>query len=312
MKRVLVTGAAGFIGSNLCQRLLEEGYQVVGIDNFSTGQRTNIEMLLSHRNFRFHEGDVVDEVDLQIDEIYNLACPASPKHYQKNPVQTLKTNFIGALNLLDLASRQNAKILQASTSEVYGDPEMHPQPEHYAGNVNPVGPRACYDEGKRCVETLFFDHRRQYGTRIKVVRIFNSYGPNQSLSDGRVIPNFIMQGMQGMPLTVYGDGHQTRSFCFIGDLVEGLIAMMGSVDTFTGPVNLGNPEEYSIRELAQIIGELLGQEVELQFHDLPVDDPKIRKPDISLAERELKWKPKVDLKSGLKETIMYFKRENRI
>jgi UDP-glucuronate decarboxylase len=307
MKRVLVAGAAGFIGSNLCKRLLEDGCQVIGVDNLSTGQRANVEMLSAYENFLFEERDIIFGIEAEVDEIYNLACPASPKFYQLEPVETLKTNFIGALNLLELAKQCHAKILQASTSEIYGDPEMHPQPEHYAGNVNPIGPRACYDEGKRCVEALFFDHMRQYGTQIKVVRIFNTYGPHQSHCDGRVIPNFITQCMLGKPITIYGDGNQTRSFCYITDLVDGLLAMMGSGDTFKGPVNLGNPVEYTINELADLIGKTMGSEVTVEYHKLPIDDPRVRMPDIALAKEALDWVPKVDLKSGLSETIKYFK-----
>lgn len=310
MKKVLVAGAAGFIGSNLCERLLSEGCHVVGVDNMSTGQHANVEMLLLNEHFEFEERDIVQEFDLRVDEVYNLACPASPKHYQLEPVQTLKTNFIGALNLLELAKRHDAKILQASTSEVYGDPEMHPQPEHYAGNVNPIGPRACYDEGKRCVEALFFDHMRQYGTRIKIVRIFNTYGPYQSYCDGRVVPNFIAQSILGEPLTVYGDGNQTRSFCYISDLIDGLIAMMNSKDDFVGPVNLGNPDEYTIKELAHLVAAGTGNEVKLKYQKLPIDDPKIRKPDITLAKEALNWIPKVELREGVEETIKYFQNQN--
>jgi len=308
-KRVLVTGGAGFLGSHLCARLLELGHEVLCVDNFYTGTKKNIRKLLEQQNFEFIRHDVTFPLYVEVDEIYNLACPASPIHYQFDPDQTTKTSVHGAINMLGLAKRVKARILQASTSEVYGDPEKHPQHESYWGHVNPVGPRACYDEGKRCAETLFFDYYRQYRLDIKVVRIFNTYGPRMHPNDGRVVSNFVVQALNDAPITIYGDGSQTRSFCYVDDMVEGFIRMMESEENFTGPVNLGNPGEFTIRELAEKTLEMTGSRSEIQYLDLPADDPRQRCPDIDLAKRELGWKPTVDLETGLARTIEWF-REN--
>ncbi len=304
--RVLVTGGAGFLGSHLCERLLKEYYDVLCVDNFYTGSKVNIEHLLHEPYFELIRHDITFPLYVEVDEIYNLACPASPVHYQHDPVQTTKVNVHGSINMLGLAKRTRAKILQASTSEVYGDPEVHPQPETYRGNVNPLGPRACYDEGKRCAETLFFDYYRQHKVRIKVARIFNTYGPRMHPNDGRVVSNFILQALLGKPLTIYGDGSQTRSFCYVDDLIEGLIRLMNTDDDFTGPINLGNPEEVSIMELAELILELTASSSEIRFLPLPADDPRKRCPDITLAKEKLNWEPRVPLKEGLKKTIDYF------
>lgn len=306
-KRVLVTGGAGFIGSHLCARLLEKGNEVLCVDNFFTGSRANIAGLLKNTNFEVIRHDVTFPLYVEVDEIYNLACPASPVHYQHDPVQTTKTSVHGAINMLGLAKRVNAKILQASTSEVYGDPAVHPQEESYWGNVNPIGIRSCYDEGKRCAETLFFDYWRQHGLRIKVARIFNTYGPNMHPNDGRVVSNFIVQALRGDPITIFGDGLQTRSFCYVDDLVEGLIALMESPDEVTGPVNLGNPGEFTMRELADVVLELTGSSSELAFKPLPQDDPRQRRPNIDLAARDLGWAPSVELREGLGKAITYFR-----
>lgn len=306
-KRILVTGGAGFIGSHLCRRLLEQGAEVLCLDNYYTGTRDNISPLLSQARFEAIRHDVTFPIQLEIDEIYNLACPASPVHYQFDPVQTIKTNVHGAINVLELAKHCRAKVLQASTSEVYGDPEVHPQPESYHGHVNPIGPRACYDEGKRCAETLFFDYYRQYGVQIKVARIFNTYGPHMRPDDGRVVSNFIVQALANEPLTIFGDGSQTRSFCFVSDLVEGLIRLMETPDDVTGPINLGRPVEFTIRKLAEQIIAETGSRSELVFKDLPQDDPTQRRPDISQAQSILNWDPKIDLDAGLKTTVEYFK-----
>lgn len=309
-KTILVTGGAGFIGSHLCERLLEGGNRVICLDNFLTSSPKNIEHLRDNKNFVFIETDIISPIfiDESIDEIYNLACPASPIHYQKNAVRTIKANTIGVINVLGLARAKGAIILQASTSEVYGDPEVHPQIESYRGNVNPIGPRACYDEGKRCAETLFFDYHRMHGMKIKVARIFNTYGPRMAVNDGRVVSNFIIQALKNEPITVYGAGEQTRSFCYVDDLVGGLIKLMGAQDDFTGPVNLGNPDEYSMSQLAKNILELIPDSTSaVVFEDLPEDDPKKRKPDITLAEKILNWRPSVVLSDGLKKTIEYFR-----
>jgi UDP-glucuronate decarboxylase len=305
--RVLVTGGAGFIGSHLCERLLAEGNDVLCVDNFFTGTRDNVAHLLPNPHFELMRHDVTFPLYVEVDQIYNLACPAAPIHYQFDPVQTTKTSVHGAINMLGLAKRVKAKILQASTSEVYGDPKVHPQAEDYWGHVNPVGMRSCYDEGKRCAETLFFDYYRQHKLRIKVARIFNTYGPRMHPNDGRVVSNFIVQALKGEPITIYGKGNQTRSFCYVADLVEALVRLMATRDAFTGPVNLGNPGEFSILELAQKIVELTGSRSELVFKPLPEDDPLQRQPDISLAGRELGWQPSVALDEGLRRTIEYFR-----
>jgi len=307
-KRVLVTGGAGFIGSHLCERLLREGCEVLCVDNFYTGTRANIRHLLNHPHFEVMRHDVTFPLYVEVDEIYNLACPASPVHYQFDPVQTTKTSVHGAINMLGLAKRVKAKIFQASTSEVYGDPEVHPQVESYWGRVNPIGLRACYDEGKRCAETLFFDYRRQHNLNIKVARIFNTYGPRMHPNDGRVVSNFIVQALKNEPITIYGDGTQTRSFCYVDDIVEGFIRLMDTEDDFTGPVNLGNPVEFSMLELAEKVIELTGSKSRVTFRPLPDDDPKRRRPDISLAKEVLEWQPVVSLQEGLEKTIEYFRR----
>jgi len=307
-KRILVTGGAGFIGSHLCERLLQEGHEVLCVDNFFTGTKQNIVHLMDNPYFEIIRHDIRFPLYVEVDEIYNLACPASPIHYQKDPVQTIKVSVLGSINMLGLAKRLRIKILQASTSEVYGDPEVHPQPETYWGNVNPIGPRACYDEGKRCAETLFFDYHRQHGIKIKVVRIFNTYGPRMHPNDGRVVSNFIVQALRNEPITVYGDGTQTRSFCYIDDMVEGIINMMNSPDDFIGPVNLGNPEEYRIIDLARKIIDLTGSKSKIIFKPLPKDDPKRRRPDITLAKEKLSWEPKTSLEEGLQKTIEYFEK----
>ena len=304
-QRVLVTGGAGFIGSHLCRRLLRDGHEVICLDNFFTGRRRNVEALLADPRFELVRHDVVEPILLEVDRIYNLACPASPVHYQVNPVKTVKTSVLGAIHMLGLAKRVKARILQASTSEVYGDPLQHPQTEDYWGHVNPIGLRSCYDEGKRCAETLFFDYHRQHKLRIKVARIFNTYGPRMHPNDGRVVSNFIVQALKGEPITVYGDGSQTRSFCYVSDLVRGIMAMMDCED-FTGPVNLGNPGEFTIRELAEMVVELTGSKSQIVYQPLPADDPTRRRPDISLAKGKLGWEPSIPLREGLVHTISYF------
>jgi len=305
---VLVTGGCGFLGSHLCERLLIEECDVLCVDNFFTGTRANIAHLLPNPHFEIQRHDITFPLYVEVDEIYNLACPASPIHYQFDPVQTTKTSVIGAINMLGLAKRCKAKIMQASTSEVYGDPNVHPQPETYWGHVNPIGFRSCYDEGKRCAETLFFDYRRQHGMAIKVARIFNTYGPRMHPNDGRVVSNFIVQALQNVPLTVYGDGKQTRSFCYVEDLIDGLVRLMASPSDFTGPVNLGNSSEYSMIELATMIKELTGSASEIVFHPLPEDDPKQRQPDITLAKTALCWQASVPVREGLRHTVEYFKK----
>ncbi|MDR1086016.1 MAG: SDR family oxidoreductase [Deltaproteobacteria bacterium] len=306
MKKIVVTGAAGFLGSHLCDKLLSNNNNIIGIDNFYTGRKENIAHLLNNKNFTFINHDLIDFIKLDADEIYNLACPASPPQYQKDPIRTLKTSIYGSLNLLEEARRLKAKIFQASTSEVYGDPDVTPQTEDYRGSVNPIGIRACYDEGKRCAETLFFDFHRTYGVNVKVVRIFNTYGPRMDPNDGRVVSNFITQALLGQPITIYGDGQQTRSFCYCDDLIEGLFLMMNSSDRFTGPVNLGNPNEFTISELSELIQDILGKKSKIIHKPLPMDDPRQRCPDVSLAKKELDWTPKISLKEGLKMTISYF------
>ncbi len=305
-RRVLVTGGAGFLGSHLCERLLERGNDVLCVDNFYTGTKENIAHLLPHPRFELMRHDVTFPLYVEVDEIYNLACPASPVHYQFDPVQTTKTSVHGAINMLGLAKRLKAKILQASTSEVYGDPQIHPQPESYWGHVNPIGVRSCYDEGKRCAETLFFDYHRQHHLRIKVARIFNTYGPRMHPNDGRVVSNFIVQALRGEPITVYGDGSQTRSFCYVDDLVTGLVDLMATDDAFTGPVNLGNPGEFTILQLAQKVVDLTGSLSDITLKPLPSDDPLQRQPDLRLARSELNWQPGVSLDQGLKATVAYF------
>jgi len=306
-KRILVTGGAGFIGSHLCERLVGDGHEVLCVDNFFTGNRDNILGLIDEPHFELMRHDVTFPIYVEVDEVYNLACPASPVHYQYDPVQTTKTSVHGAINMLGLAKRTRAKILQASTSEVYGDPKVHPQTEDYLGNVNPIGPRGCYDEGKRCAETLFFDYHRQYGLDIRVARIFNTYGPRMHPDDGRVVSNFIVQALKGEPLTIYGDGSQTRSFCYVSDLVEGLVRLMDAPDGVTGPVNLGNPREMTIRELAELVIRMTGAKSELVEKPLPSDDPTQRCPDIGRAKKHLGWEPTVALEDGLEKTIDYFK-----
>ncbi|MEQ8319166.1 MAG: SDR family oxidoreductase [Rhodospirillales bacterium] len=306
-KKVLVTGGAGFIGSHLCERLVARGNDVLCLDNFFTGAKANVAHLLKEDNFELLRHDVTFPLYVEVDEIFNLACPASPVHYQYDPVQTTKTSVHGAINMLGLAKRTHAKILQASTSEVYGDPEIHPQPESYKGNVNPIGPRACYDEGKRCAETLFFDYHRQHNLQIRVCRIFNTFGPRMHPEDGRVVSNFIMQALRGDPLTLYGDGQQTRSFCYVDDLVEGMMRLMDADDQHTGPINLGNPGEFTIRQLAETIIDMTGAKSEIVLKPLPEDDPMQRCPDITLAKSVLDWEPAIQLREGLEKTIRYFK-----
>ncbi|NVJ85671.1 MAG: SDR family oxidoreductase [Algoriphagus sp.] len=307
MKRILVSGGGGFLGSHLCERLLKEGNEVLCVDNFFTGNRRNIHHLLDNKNFELLRHDITHPLYVEVDEIYNLACPASPIHYQFDPVQTTKTSVIGAMNMLGLAKRLKIKVLQASTSEVYGDPEIHPQPESYRGNVNTLGPRACYDEGKRCAETLFFDYHRQHEVPIKVMRIFNTYGPRMHPNDGRVVSNFIVQALKGQDITIYGDGKQTRSFCYVDDLIEGMYRLMNSRDGFTGPVNIGNPGEFTMLELANLVLELTESKSQLKFLPLPQDDPMQRKPVIDLAKKELGWEPTIPLREGLLKTIEYFR-----
>ena len=306
--RVLVTGGAGFIGSHLCARLVAEGHDVLCVDNFFTGNKENVSGLLHSPRFELMRHDVTFPLYVEVDQIYNLACPASPIHYQFDPVQTTKTSVHGAINMLGLAKRTKARILQASTSEIYGDPEIHPQPEQYWGHVNPIGPRSCYDEGKRCAETLFFDYHRQHKLEIRVVRIFNTYGPNMHPRDGRVVSNFIVQALTNSDITMYGDGSQTRSFQYIDDLIEGMIRMMNNQDNFTGPVNLGNPNEFTIKELAELVLQMIPESrSNIVYESLPADDPRQRKPDISLAQKKLGWEPVISLEDGLQKTIAYFK-----
>jgi UDP-glucuronate decarboxylase len=306
--RTLITGGAGFIGSHLAERLLNNGHDVICVDNFFTGSKENVAHLLKNQNFEMIRHDVTLPLYAEVNEIYNLACPASPIHYKFDPIHTVKTNVIGAINILGLAKRNQAKVLQASTSEIYGDPKIHPQPESYFGNVNPLGPRACYDEGKRCAETLFFDYNRMHAIDIKVARIFNTYGPRMHVNDGRVVSNFIVQAIKGDNITIYGDGQQTRSFCYVDDLVDGLINLMSKNENFKGPVNLGNPGEFTMLALAEKILKIVGGRSKISFHPLPEDDPRQRQPNISSAKKELGWEPKVSLDDGLKSTIEYFKR----
>ncbi|MCX5661930.1 MAG: SDR family oxidoreductase [Planctomycetota bacterium] len=307
LKRILVTGGAGFLGSHICDRLVEQGHDVICVDNFFTSQKQNISHLLGKPNFELVRHDVTHPLWLEVDEVYNMACPASPVHYQYNPIKTMKTSVMGAINILGMAKRTRAKVLQASTSEVYGDPDVHPQPESYRGNVNPIGIRACYDEGKRAAETIFFDYHRSNGVNIRVIRIFNTYGPRMHPYDGRVVSNFILQALAGQDITIYGDGAQTRSFCYVDDLVEGILRMMAAPDSFIGPVNLGNPGEFTIRELAEKVIKLTKSKSKLINLPLPADDPTQRKPDITLARKNLNgWEPKVDLEAGLLKTIEYF------
>ena len=304
--RILVTGGAGFLGSHLCERLLREGHEVICIDNLFTGRKSNIEHLLGNPRFEFVRHDIIDPFKFEVDQIYNLACPASPPHYQYNPIKTIKTSVMGSINCLGLAKRVKARVFQASTSEVYGDPQVHPQPESYWGNVNPIGKRSCYDEGKRCAETLFFDYHRENRVDIRVVRIFNTYGPRMHEADGRVVSNFIVQALRGDDITIYGDGSQTRSFCYVDDLIEGFVRFMAQTET-VGPVNLGNPGEFTMKELAELTLKLVGGKSKLVHKPLPSDDPKQRQPDITLARKVLKWEPKVPLEEGLKRTIDYFR-----
>lgn len=308
MKRVLITGGAGFLGSHLCDRLLKDGHDVLCVDNFFTGSKTNIAHLIGHPYFELMRHDVTFPLYVEVDRIFNLACPASPIHYQHDPVQTTKTSVHGAINMLGLAKRVKARIFQASTSEVYGDPEVHPQQEGYWGRVNPIGPRSCYDEGKRCAETLFFDYERQHYLDIKVVRIFNTYGPRMHPNDGRVVSNFIVQALMGQDITIYGDGSQSRSFCYVDDMIEGFVRMMDSERGFSGPVNMGNPDEFTMLELAENVLRLTGSHSKLTFKPLPTDDPRQRQPDIALAREKLGWEPKVRLEDGLKQTIAYFRK----
>lgn len=307
MKRILVTGGAGFIGNHLCRRLLSEGNYVICLDNFFTGLREHIADMLDNPNFELIEHDIIEPIDIKIDQIYNLACPASPPHYQYDPIKTMKTSVLGILNMLELAKKYNATILQASTSEVYGNPLVHPQKETYWGNVNPIGIRSCYDEGKRAAETLMMDYHRQYGVDIRIIRIFNTYGPNMDPKDGRVVSNCIMQAIKGENITIYGDGSQTRSFCYVDDLVDGAIRMMNNDKNFIGPVNLGNPSERTVLNLAEIILEMTGSKSKISFMPLPSDDPVKRKPDITTAKQELDWEPQIDIIDGLKKTIKYFR-----
>ena len=307
MKKILVTGGAGFLGSHLCDRLVEQGHHVLCVDNYFTGSKKNIEHLLDCKNFEVIRQDICIPLYVEVDEIYNLACPASPVHYQRDPVQTTKTSIIGAYNMLGLAKRTGAKILQASTSEVYGDPTVHPQPEEYWGNVNPIGIRSCYDEGKRAAETLFFDYHRMHDVRIKIMRIFNTYGPRMAEADGRVVSNFIVQALREQDITIYGDGLQTRSFCYVDDLLNGMMALMASDDDITGPVNIGNPGEFTIRELAEQVIFITGSASKIIQHPLPQDDPRQRRPDITMAKSVLGWEPKIQLEQGLNKTIDYFR-----
>ena len=308
-KRIMVTGGAGFIGSHLCERLIKEGHEVLCVDNFFTGRRQNIHKLLEHKNFELMRHDVTVPLYVEVDQIYNLACPASPVHYQFDPIQTTKTSVHGAINVLGLAKRLQARILQASTSEVYGDPEVHPQPESYWGKVNPIGIRSCYDEGKRCAETLFFDYHRQAQVDIRVIRIFNTYGPNMNPDDGRVVSNFIVQALKNEDITIYGDGSQTRSFQYVDDLVEAMIRMMNNEEGFIGPVNTGNPNEFTIKQLAEKVLEMVpDSKSKIIYKELPEDDPQQRQPDITLAQKHLKWEPKIELEQGLVDTIAYFKK----
>ncbi len=305
MKRIAITGGAGFIGSHLCERLLNEGNEVVCVDNFFTGSKSNIVHLLDNKYFEMIRHDIIEPIRLEADQVYNFACPASPVHYQYNPVVTMKTNILGTLNMLGVAKRTGATILQASTSEVYGDPTVHPQTEAYWGNVNTIGIRSCYDEGKRAAETLMMDYKRAHSVDSKIIRIFNTYGTNMNQHDGRVVSNFIVQALEGKAITIYGDGSQTRSFCYVDDLVEGIVRMMNTPD-FAGPVNLGNPTEYTIKQIAEIVVSMVGSKSKIEYHPLPQDDPRQRKPDISLAGEKLGWKPTIELESGLKRTIEYF------
>ena len=307
LKRVLVTGGAGFLGSHLCDRLVAQGHDVICVDNFFTSQKRNVTHLLGHPNFELVRHDITHPLVLEVDEIFNMACPASPVHYQYNPIKTVKTSVMGSINMLGLAKRTRAKILQASTSEVYGDPEVHPQPESYRGNVNPIGIRACYDEGKRCAETLFFDYHRSNGVNVRVIRIFNTYGPRMHPYDGRVVSNFILQALNDEDITIYGDGCQTRSFCYVDDLVDGILATMNGPDEFVGPVNLGNPGEFTIKELAELVIQMTGSASQIIYMPLPADDPTQRKPDITLAKQNLGWEPKISLQDGLRSTIDYFR-----
>jgi UDP-glucuronate decarboxylase len=304
---VLVTGGAGFLGSHLCDRLIEDGHVITCLDNFFTGTRKNIQHLLQNPNFHFVEGDVIDTFEFEVERIYNLACPASPPHYQHNPIKTIKTSFMGAINCLNLAVKNDARVLQASTSEVYGDPKIHPQPESYNGNVNPIGIRACYDEGKRCAETLFFDYHRENRVDIRVARIFNTYGPRMLPDDGRVVSNFIVQALKGEELTIYGDGTQTRSFCYVDELIDGLVSLMEQTN-LVGPVNIGNPGEFTILELAEMVIQKTGSRSKITMHPLPGDDPLKRQPDISLAKKQLQWEPKIALSAGLDRAIAYFEK----
>jgi len=306
IKKILVTGGAGFLGSHLCEELVGQGHEVLCLDNYFTGAKRNVSHLMTKHNFELMRHDVTFPLYVEVDEIYNLACPASPIHYQHDPVQTTKTSVHGAINMLGLAKRTSAKILQASTSEVYGDPTMHPQSEEYWGNVNPIGIRSCYDEGKRCAETLFFDYHRQHKLLIKVMRIFNTYGPRMHPNDGRVVSNFIVQALEGKPITIYGDGSQTRSFCYVDDLIRGMINLMNTSDQVTGPINVGNPNEFTILELAELVVELIGAKSKIEMKPLPHDDPQQRQPNIEMAKRELSWEPQIELKEGLQKTIAYF------
>lgn len=310
IKRILVTGGAGFLGSHLCERLVADGHDVICLDNFFTSQKSNVAHLLNRPNFELIRHDVTHPIHLEVDEIYNLACPAAPGHYQYNPIKTMKTSVMGAINILGMAKRCRAKVLQASTSEVYGDPTVHPQPESYRGNVNPIGPRACYDEGKRAAETLFFDYHRSNGVKIRVVRIFNTYGPRMHPFDGRVVSNFIRQALMGQDISMFGDGSQTRSFCYRDDLIEAMIRMMNGPDDFVGPVNIGNPNEFTIMQLAQLVQELTGSKGKFIHKPLPQDDPLQRQPDITLARQKLNWEPKTQLREGLAKTIEYFRSIN--
>lgn len=306
MKRILVTGGAGFIGSHLCTKLVEQGHDIICLDNYFTGTKRNVAHLIGHTNFELIRHDVINPYYAEVDQIYNLACPASPIHYQHNPIKTMKTSVMGAINMLGLAKEKNARILQASTSEVYGDPEIHPQPEGYWGNVNPIGMRSCYDEGKRCAETLFMDYHKLHGIEIKIIRIFNTYGPGMHPTDGRVISNFIIQALKGEEITIYGDGLQTRSFQYVDELIEGMIRMMNTPADFLGPVNLGNPHEFTILELARQVIELTGSSSRIVFRELPCDDPRQRQPDITLAREMLDYHPRIELQEGLRKTIDYF------